>query len=380
MKLQQRLALCFVPLIILFSLVNTALASCPMSQQGPPCQEYWWADAVFIGVANRVVNVPNNTRLEIGPYLQTTAYFTIEEAFKGVGGTGIVFDSNSCGYRFKEGERYLVYAHRDPYKNNELGVIVGNTRTRPLSEAAEDLQYIRGLASAEFGSRVFGRVTQSAYNFKTLAYDAEALKSIKVILEGNNQHQEVVSDSEGRYVFKRLPTGTYRIRADLPNYLSHDEQKIEVSGYGCVPLDISARRKGQIAGRVFDNTGESLIYVPVSLVPADASREEIFAEEKDKVVWPFSLTNLEGRFWFSQLPPGRYLLIINRSELERSRGKQREPALPRFFYPGVIDVGVATIVVVGDDDEPRQYDFHLPIPGSAGHRPLVRLSLWANIN
>ena len=362
MKLQQRLAVCFVPLITLFSLATHALASCSSSVQGPPCQEYWRADAVFIGVANRVVNVPNNTFFASGPYLQTTAYFTIEEAFKGVGGTGIVFDSTSCGYVFKEGERYLVYAHRNSYRNNELEVSVGNTRTRPFSEAAEDLQYIRGLESAEPGARVFGKVRQFTYNLRKLDHDAEVLRNITIILDGNNHRQEVVTDSEGRYEFKRLPTGTYRIRAELPTYLSYTEEKIKVNGYGCVPHDISPWRKGQIAGRVFDSNGESLIRVPVSLVPADASHEEIFAEAKDTVVWPLSLTTLEGRFGFTQLPPGRYLLIINRTEYERSQGRQREPALARLFYPGVSDVGGATVIVIGNDDEPREYDFHLPIP------------------
>jgi len=296
--------------------------------------------------------------------LRTTVYFTIEEAFKGVGGTGLVLDLDYCGHSFKEGERYLVYAHRNP-NNQELDVRAGSTRTRPLSEAAEDLQYIRGLASAEPGSKVFGKVTQYTFNIKKTAYDsfdAESVQNIKVILEGNNSREEVLTDSQGRYEFKRLPAGTYRVRAELPTYLIYEEQRIPVDGLRCVPVNISARRKGEIAGRVFDSTGETLIRVAVSLVPADASHEEIFAERKEEVVWPFSLTTLEGRFWFSQLPPGRYLLIINRTEYERSRGRQREPALPRFFYPGVSDVAGATVIVVGNEDGPREYDFHLPIP------------------
>ena len=330
-------------------------------QQGAPCQEYGRTDAVFIGVANRVVLMPNDTYRGIGPYVRKTTYFMIEEAFKGVGGTGIVFDSGQCGYLFKEGERYLVYAHRNS-TTQELEVIAGFTRTRPLSEAAEDLQYIRGLASAKPGSRVFGKVAQYAYNFKKGDVEAESLQNIKVVLEGNPLRQEVVTDSEGRYEFKHLSKGTYRILVELPTYLAYDEQAVTVDGFGCVVADISARRKAQIAGRVFDSTGETLIKVPVSLVSADASYDEVFVEGKDKVLWPLSLTTLQGRFGFTQLPPGRYLLVINRTEYERSQGRQRDPALPRLFYPGVFDIGAATIIVVGKDDEPREYDFRLPIP------------------
>jgi hypothetical protein len=360
MKLQQRLAFCFVPLLTVFTFVN-ALASCPMTQQGPPCQEYWQSEAVFIGLATRVVTVPNNSGFAFGPYSQSTVYFTIEETFKGVGGTGIVLNLDHCGYLFKEGERYLVYARRN-HNNQELDVRGGFTRTRPLSEAAEDLQYIRGLSSAEPGSRVFGKVTQFTYNIKKVNHEAEPLRDIKVTLEGDNHRQEVFTDSEGRYEFKRLPGGTYRLRAELPAYLGYKEETFKLNSRGCVPVNISARRKGQIIGRVLGSNGQSLKEVPISLVPADASHEEILAEGKDNLVWPLRYTNREGRFSFEHLPPGRYLLIINRTEFERSRGSQRDPALPRFFYPGVSDVSGATVIVVSNDNEPREYDFHLPIP------------------
>jgi len=72
-------------------------------------------------VADRVVPVPNNTALAIGPYLRSTVYFTIEEAFKGVGGTALVMELGACGYGFKEDERCLVYANRNP-DNKQLDV------------------------------------------------------------------------------------------------------------------------------------------------------------------------------------------------------------------------------------------------------------------
>ena len=240
MKVQQKLALCFFPLVILAGLANDALATCPTTQQGPPCQEFWRTEAVFIGVASQVVHTPNNTGLMIGPYVRTTVYFSIEEAFKGVVGTGIVLELDYCGYRFKENERYLVYAHRNP-NTKELDVRAGNTRTRLLSEANEDLEYIRGLSSAGPGSRVFGKVAHSTHNLKESRFEVNALQNTKVILEGDNQRQEVVTDSEGRYEFKGIPAGTYRVRAEIPVHFNYDEQTIKVNGRECVPLDISAR-------------------------------------------------------------------------------------------------------------------------------------------
>ena len=121
-----------------------------------------------------------------------------------------------------------------------------------------------------------------------------------------------------------------------------------MNGHGCVPLDIIASRKAEITGRVIDKNGETLISVPVSLVPADA------------IVWPFSFTNLQGRFSFSHVPPGRYLLVINRTDYERATGRRRIPTLPTLFYPGVSDAGAATVIILDKDDKPRDYDFRLP--------------------
>ena len=360
MKVKQKLVLCFFPLIILVGLTNDALASCTIIRQGPPCQEFWRADAVFIGVANRVVHTPNNTELAIGPDTRTTVYFTIVEAFKGVGGTGIVFDLDYCGYRFKENERYLVYAHR--YSNTkELYVGMGHTRTRPLSEAGEDLEYIRGLSSTEPGSRVFGIVVHSAHNLKESRFEANSLQNTKVILEGNNQRQEVVTDSEGRYEFKDIPVGTYRVRAEIPANLSYDEPTIKLTGRECVPLDIIARYKGQIAGRVLDVNGKPLVDIPVSIVSADATLEQILSQGKEKNYGILTFTDREGRYGFAQLASGRYLLIINRLESEKSSGSEISRALPRLFYPGVSDLGGATVIVVGKEHEPREYTFRLPV-------------------
>jgi hypothetical protein len=360
MKLHQKFTLYFVALIIVFSLAIETFASCPMTQQGPPCQEFWQSQAVFVGVATRVVRISNETLLMTGQYARSTVHFSVEEAFKGVEGTVVVFDLDYCGYFFKEGERYLVYAHYNSYAK-KLDVRAGNTRTRPLSEAGEDLAYIRSLPSAEAGSRVFGKVQEQSLNVKESRFDDGALTGIKVSLEGNNEYREVTTDNEGKYEFKGLQAGTYRIRAETPSHLSYQEQTIKVTGRGCVPLHIYATGKGQIAGRILDLNGNPIRGVPVSLVSADATPEQILSERKDKGAWTWGFTNPDGSFSFSQLAPGRYLLIINRAEFERSLGSELARALPRFFYPGVSDLKGATVIVVSKDEKPQKYDFLLPI-------------------
>jgi len=362
MRIQRKLfSYCIAPVIFL-TVAISVLATCPGFTPGPPCMEFWRADAVFIGVVNRVVREPDTSPGAFGPYSRSTVYFTIEEAFRGVGGTALVLELDHCGHFFKENERYLVYAHRNG-NTKQLDVRVGNTRTRPVAEAKEDLEYIRGLSSAEPGSRVFGKITQHTYNIKVHEIDVEPLKNIRVTLVGNNESKEVVTDSEGNYEFKRLTAGTYRVRADLPAYLAgySPEEEFKLTGRDCGAMDFHGWRKAQISGRVLDVNGKPLESVAITLVPADATPEQILEEKKDKFGWPFTSTNREGRFSFSYLAPGRYLLIINRAEYEKSRGGKEWSALPRLFYPGVNDLAAATVIVVSDEHERREYNFTLPL-------------------
>jgi hypothetical protein len=293
--------------------------------------------------------------------LSSTVYFTVEEAFKGIEESALVIDLDYCGYRFKEGERYLVYAQRNP-NNKKLDVRAGNTRTRPVSEAAEDLAYIRGLASAEPGTTVFGKVVLQTHNLKAHRFELESLKNIKITLEGNNQRHETVSDDEGRYQLKGLLAGTYRVHAEFPADARFVEPTIKVIGRECVPLDIFANRKWEITGRVVDVNGKPLDSVPVSLVPADVPVQQMLSEDKEKTSWIMTWSDKQGRFQFSQLAPGRYLLIVNRTEQETAAGSDSSRTLPRLFYPGVSDVNGATVIVVGKDDEVREYEFRLPVP------------------
>jgi carboxypeptidase family protein len=284
-----------------------------------------------------------------------TARLSVEESFRGPAAAEQVFEMNDCPYPFKLGERYLVYAHKN--REGKLYQRIGFSRTRPLSEAGEDLEFIRGLATAQPGSRVYGKVTRPTHNIKESRYDDEPLTGVKVILEMNDQHFDALTNGEGQYQFNGLTAGSYRVRAELPEHLSFAGQTIKLTGQGCLPLNISALREGQIAGRVLDADGQPVIYVPVSLVWADAGLEEILSEKRG--AWTFSVTNEQGRFEFAQLAPGRYLLIINRAEFEKSRGSEKAQSIPRLFYPGVADLPQATVINVREGQKPRQYDFRL---------------------
>lgn len=348
-------AIVFIPLT---SYNHIEATSCPRMEPGPACQEFWRADAIFIGVATQVAPIPSSTELMIAPYLKSRVTFSLEENFKGIEGTRTIIDLDDCGHNFQEGERYLVYAYREP-NDNRLDVRAGSTRTRLVSEAKEDLEYIRGLSAEEAGSRIFGTVTRSTLDIRKSKYVSEPIQEIKVSLEGNNKQYDVLTDGEGAYQFSNLPTGTYRIRADISVNLPYVAPKsLKVTGHGCVPVNIWARRIEYISGKVLDAYGNPAKYVPISLVSADASVEEILS--KDHGAWTYALTNEQGYYEFSQLAPGKYLLIINRTDSQQLPNGD-EITVPRIFYPGVRDITQAKAIVINEREKVRSYDFRLPL-------------------
>jgi hypothetical protein len=302
----------------------------------------------------------SGTKLEpYSQYRQLTARLLVEQAFRGIKGSEVVFRMDDCPYVFKQGERYLVYAHKD--SAGQLSQRLGFSRTRPLSEAEEDLEFIRGLATAQPGSKIYGKVARATHNIKQVRYDHEPLRGVRVSLESKDQNYEAFTDGEGRYQFAGLSAGAYRVRAELPDRLSSKELSIQVNGVGCVPLDIFSQREGEIAGRVVDVDGQPVAGVPVSLVSADASVAEILTDIKDRGAWTLTYTNEEGRFRFTQLAPGGYLLILNRSQYEKARGSEKAQTLPRLFFPGVTGREQAEVIDVREGGKTREYVFHLLI-------------------
>ena len=337
-----------------------SVVSCPTIGQGPPCQEFGRADLVFTGLVTEVIAVDwrGSNLAPTSAYQRLTARLLVEEAFRGVKDAEVIFEMNDCPYPFKQGERYLVYAHKD--REGKPYLRIGSSRTRPVADAVEDLEFLRGLSTTQPGTRVYGKAIRHTLNVKESRYDSEPLIGVKVTLEGNNQNHEAVTDGEGKYQFAGLAFGSYSVRAELPDHLTFKGHNIKVTGQGCLPLDISASRDGQIRGRILNVDGDPVASVPVSLVSADAPLEEILAGPKDKYAWTFGVTNTEGRFDFAQVGPGRYLLIINRAAYEKTRGNDRAQTLPRLFYPGVTVMDQAEVIEVREGAPAREYNFRLP--------------------
>lgn len=348
-------------LTILLIFTGEMAASCVSVFQYPPCSEYWRADAVFIAEA---ADVQVKSRRFGGVPAPMTVRLTIEESFKGIKEKEIVLELGDCGYTFRQGEKYLIYAQRR--ENGNLDVRAGQSRTKPLAEADEDLDYIRSLQRGEPQAQIVGRIGQQTADIKQTPYTSERsffglpMAGVKVFAKGGEQIFEAFSNEKGFYKFAGLPAGEYEVWADYPAYFKSEKMTVKTKTEGCGTGYLTAWRKGSISGRVTEADGTPVREARISLVSADATAEEMFEEREFESVWNLAATDEKGEYIFASLPAGRYYIVINLTNFERTRGNERLQKIPRIFYPGAGEMEKASVISIEEGEQIKGKDFRLP--------------------
>ena len=100
--------------------------ACSCAFSGPPCQAYWNSDAVFDATVVKIE--PATPEVLIGEqvirHTMRRVTLNVTHAWKGVqtGTLQVVTnpDGASCGFDFKEGSRYLVFARRGQLSEIEV--------------------------------------------------------------------------------------------------------------------------------------------------------------------------------------------------------------------------------------------------------------------
>jgi hypothetical protein len=195
-------------MFLLLPCVAANVHACQCRERQPPCAQYWEADAVFIGsvtaVTPELVPYSDDSRLEYD-----MVKFEVERSFRGVDGgkAELAVWRSSCRYDFEAGKKYLVYAYRDP-KTNTLDTNACS-RTRELSDAAEDLRYINGLNLKSPDKAITGRLRDGE----------KKLTGVRVVAEGMGRRYRSVSDEKGWFSFPVAKAGGYKVRIFLPHHV-----------------------------------------------------------------------------------------------------------------------------------------------------------------
>ena len=322
----------FVSLVFLLMVLSSDANACSCVSGGVPCHDYWKAAAVFTGT----VIYSSSTAYKRGEYdiPARLVRFKIDQPFRGVKGNEVVvrtgLGGGDCGYNFQLGGQYLVYAYSD---GNKLATGICS-RTRLVAEAADDLAYFQGLATAEPGATISGEVKRldRAARWEDRL---QPVSDVKIVIEGPSRRVEAITDNKGNYRVSGLAPDTYKVRVELPDGLSihNQEQEVQVYDRGCARTSFWVESDTRVRGRVFDAQGQPAADLLMELVPA---------EGQDNGFATLVTTDKEGRYEMKLVRPGRYLFGVR---IYGSAGSTYVP-FPRTYYPGVREVDRATIITV----------------------------------
>ncbi len=123
--------------LCVFSLARSSWA-CSCAPGFTPQQAAAQASAIFLGKAEKVA-APSSSQ----PFGEVQVKFKVDRFWKGLTSRHVVVgtwsSSAMCGYGFREGDNYLVYAHIDSQGKLQTSLC---SRTRREVDADEDLVFL----------------------------------------------------------------------------------------------------------------------------------------------------------------------------------------------------------------------------------------------
>jgi hypothetical protein len=210
--------------------------SCQCVEGIPVCEGFWSSDTVFSGVVRAISKTlyqrdPRETREDAVPALlvrldvEKTYRGTTQPSLEVVTGLGDM----DCGYAFRVGERYLVYANFDRASNR---LNTGRCHlTKPLSESASDLKMIAAMLNGPPVGRIYGRVAAVSGD-KDLLHE-KPLVGARIRVSGPRGSFETLSGKGGAYEVKGLQPGKYQVSASFSGYESYESGEMNVQAGGC---------------------------------------------------------------------------------------------------------------------------------------------------
>ena len=348
-----------VAIIFVLSAPNAYTCSCAFGG-GAPCQEFWRVDAVFAGtvVSSGRITIPDK------PYNRDMRllHMTVDQPIRGMQTAAVDlmtgWGGGDCGYEFKVGQRYLVYAYRDE-KDNRLSTSIC-TRTRPLGEADDDFAFFKGLATAAPRGLIFGKVGKRNHEWKEGDSWYKPVPDAELTIEGEAAQYQAQSDAKGDFRVDNLPPGKYLIKLKLPpglirnSYVKDEgatvvENEVEVVAQGCAQSEFYLESDTRVSGRVLDAEGNPVAKLRLNMRGANSDKRNVNT-------FLYAMTDDDGQFQFKIVPPGDYWLgfrIMNSSQPDGQ-------AFPRTYYPGVTSKALATIVSVKEGQSLQRIDIQFP--------------------
>jgi hypothetical protein len=333
----------------------------------PPCQAYWESQTVFVGTVRKIAEAEGVRRVTLD----------VEQVERGPSVATITVRWESVGRSPAQvGDRYVVYA----YGAGDQKFIGACGRTRFASEAQEDLAYFREMKAPGSGGRIFGSVRHEEPDFVAHGTrDLGPLVGLTIGLKGSGVSREVSTANNGAFEFDGLLAGEYTLSLRAPERMLLEPRLSGVYSRpapgsftvslryarGCMPISFTVREHGGIRGVLLDDRGAPFEGELVSAIAAvNAGTSQHVPVERVR-------TGAGGRFEFTPLPRGQYVLVLNLDDRPESTEFDR-----RAYHAGTRVPGEAKIVTV---DGPTIVDVGtFRLPPDPVERTITGVVVWSD--
>jgi Carboxypeptidase regulatory-like domain len=310
-----------------------------------PCRALWGTRAVFAGTVTDIEELPvRDPAARIG---SQRVIFSVAKGYRNVAASRIEIithpDEASCGYEFKKGKQYLVYASsKDGFLTTGLC-----TRTRELAHAAEDIAYLTLLQGTPEAGRVSGRVIFAGQPLPR-EFQAGRMADVTVILRGAGVVREGRTDAQGYFEFRGVPPVSFSV-AVIPSWPYAAEEEVEIEDPDprqcTTDLQLQVRYDGRISGVLVDGSGRALSGIKVQAVGSEGvSGQEV-------------RTTASGHYELTGLSPGSYVVGVNLTV-----PPSLESPYARLFAPGATERGKATFVELKAGERKAIAPLKMPAP------------------
>jgi hypothetical protein len=364
-------------LLVLAALLADArpASACSCGRQQSVLDSYEWADVVVIV---RAVAVEKAEPEKIAPKGQMSngenyvdgvksTSMRVEQVFKGGLRVGdeMTFAQGGgadCIWTFDEesvGQKYLFYLKR--LKGSTVWIAGTCGRSKSVEYAGDDLLYLEKMEKVRGHTRISGTLS-----FSFLREAGESVAGRKIRIVGAGHTYEVKTDENGVYEIYDVPAGRYTVEPEIPrgwkvdnfwlsyspSFAGSDRAKspkqipIVVADKRHAGLDLRFEVDNAVRGHVYDPSGRPMKDVCLHLVPPDGTKGPYLAD----------CTEQGGAFEIDEIPPGRYVLVVN----DDGKVTSNEP-FGTFYYPNVPRREDATVFQIGLGEFVEDIQIYAPV-------------------
>ena len=216
------------------ALFPPAAMACDCVYSGVPCRAFAGTPTVFSGRVTRMTS--------IGPGTDVVVRFEVREPFRGVRGTTVEVRTGAgggdCGYAFRAGVDYLVYAVTDAESGGLRTSIC--QRTRPLSEAIDDLDYLRVKDDPSHRFGIEGFIHAVERDEQNNTGPAAPLAGVTVAVEGPRGRTMAVTRRDGKFSAWGLVPGRYRLTPAFSSKFLPEIRTVTVGANACEEVHVLA--------------------------------------------------------------------------------------------------------------------------------------------